>query len=57
MTLAGLWGVVASWKRSMGLAHTIALLSTLTGAALIGKVLLDRSDYVRHPATWGCPQR
>ena len=55
VVLAGLWGVVASWKRRIPLAHALALLVTLSGAVLIGKVLLDRSDYGRHRATWSCP--
>ena len=54
VVLVGLWGVVASWRSRMTLAHTLALLATLAGAVLVGKVLLDRTDYPKQPATWSC---
>ena len=54
VVLVGLWGVVASWKGRMPLAHMLAFLATLTGAVLVGKVLLDRSSYPRQPASWSC---
>jgi hypothetical protein len=52
--VVGLWGVVASWKARMGLAHLIALLSMLLGGALIAKTVLDRSSYPKVPSTWRC---
>lgn len=55
--LAGLWGAVTSWKRRVAPAHVISLLVTLCGMLLVGKVLLDRSDYGRHRETWSCPGR
>ena len=54
VVLVGLWGVVASWKSRMPLAHTLAFLATLAGAVLVGKVLVDRSSYPRQPASWSC---
>ena len=54
VVLVGLWGAVASWKSRMPLAHILALLATLAGAVLAGKVLLDRTDYPKQPATWSC---
>jgi len=54
VVLVGLWGVVASWRNRMTLAHTLALLATLAGAALAGKVVLDRSGYPKVPSTWRC---
>lgn len=54
VVVVGLWGVVASWKSRMPLAHTLALLATLSGAVLVGKVLVDRSSYPRQPASWSC---
>ena len=54
VVLVGLWGVVASWRSRMTLAHTLALLATLAGAALVGKVVLDRSSYPKVPSTWRC---
>lgn len=55
VVLAGIWGAVTSWKRRLPLAHLISLLVTVSGSVLVGKVLLDRSDYGRHRATWSCP--
>ena len=54
VVVVGLWGVVASWKSRMPLAHTLALLATLAGAVLAGKVVLDRSSYPKVPSTWRC---
>ena len=55
VALVGLWGAVTAWRRRVGLAHTIALLVTLFGGLLVGKAVLDRSGYVKQPATWACP--
>jgi hypothetical protein len=52
--LAGLWGTVISWKRRMPGAHVVSLLVTLWGANLAGKVVLDRTDYVKNTLTWQC---
>lgn len=54
VVLVGLWGVVASWKSRMPLAHILALLATLAGAVLVGKVVLDRTSYPKAPSTWRC---
>ena len=54
VVLVGLWGAVASWKSRMPLAHILALLATLAGAVLVGKVVLDRSGYPKVPLTWSC---
>lgn len=54
VVLVGLWGAVASWKSRMALAHTLALLATLAGVVLVGKVLLDRSNYPKQPGAWTC---
>jgi hypothetical protein len=55
VVLAGLWGAVTSWRRRMTMAHVLSLVVTLWGGVLVGKALLDRSNYARHPATWACP--
>jgi hypothetical protein len=55
VALAGLWGAVVSWKRRIGLAHTIAVLVAIWGGVLLGRAVLDRSDIVKHPLTWTCP--
>ncbi|HLG06734.1 MAG TPA: hypothetical protein VI383_11365, partial [Gemmatimonadales bacterium] len=54
VVLAGLWGMIASWKRRMPLAHVISIGIALWGALLAGRVIVDRSDYARVPKTWGC---
>jgi hypothetical protein len=54
VVLVGLWGLVASWKSRIPLAHILALLATLAGAVLAGKVVLDRSSYPKVPLTWRC---
>ena len=55
VALVGLWGVVTSWRRRMGLAHTLSLLVALWGAGLVGKAVLERTGYVKVPAAWSCP--
>ena len=52
--VVGLWGVVASWKSRMAMAHVVALLSMLLGGALIAKAVLDRTGYPKSPSTWSC---
>ncbi|MGQ0701695.1 MAG: hypothetical protein ACT4PM_01015 [Gemmatimonadales bacterium] len=54
VVLAGLWAMVASWKRRMPLAHVVALAVLLWGAILVGQVILDRTLYVKVPKTWTC---
>ena len=53
--LAGLWGTVISWKRRMPGAHIVALLVTLWGAYLAGRVVVDRTGYPKVQRTWACP--
>lgn len=54
VALVGLWGVVASWQSRKALAHMLSLLAMLTGVVLVGKVLLDRTNYPKQPSTWTC---
>jgi hypothetical protein len=53
--LAGLWGAVSSWRRRMGLAHTISLLVLLAGGVLAASEVLPRIGYSKRTATWFCP--
>ncbi len=53
--LAGLWGAVSSWRRRMGLAHTISLLVLLAGGVLAASEVLPRIGYAKRTATWFCP--
>ncbi|HLB54391.1 MAG TPA: hypothetical protein VJK71_04735 [Gemmatimonadales bacterium] len=55
VVLAGLWGMITSWKRRLALAHVVSLGVTLWGAALAGRVILDRTGYVKQPLSWICP--
>jgi hypothetical protein len=54
VVLVGLWGVAASWKSRMAMAHLLSLLATLTGAVLVTKAILDRSNYPKNVSTWSC---
>jgi hypothetical protein len=53
--VAGLWSSISSWKRRMGLAHTIALLVTLGGLVLVAREVLQRVGYAKQSSTWMCP--
>lgn len=55
VVVAGLWGAISSWRRGLGLAHTIALLVVLAGGGLAGAEVLPRIGYAKHAATWFCP--
>ncbi|HEX9894176.1 MAG TPA: hypothetical protein VGA78_09625 [Gemmatimonadales bacterium] len=55
VSLAGLWGSLSSWRRRMGLAHSLSLLVTLWGLLLVGAVVLPRIGYATQAATWFCP--
>jgi hypothetical protein len=55
VVVAGTWGMLASWRRRLGLAHVVALLVTLWGLGLTAAVLLPRLGYAREAATWSCP--
>jgi hypothetical protein len=54
VALAGIWGAVTAWKRRLPLAHVVSVLVALWGLALAGKVVLDRTDYVKTPLSWTC---
>jgi hypothetical protein len=55
VVLAGLWGAVTSWRRRMGLAHTMSLLVLLTGLVLAASEVLPRIGYAKRAAVWFCP--
>jgi hypothetical protein len=55
VVIAGLWGMVAAWRRRLGLAHVVALLVTLWGIGLVAAEVLPRLGYARDAATWSCP--
>ena len=55
VVVAGLWGTLSSWRRRMGLAHTLALLVVLSGMVLLAREVLPRAGYAKQVATWMCP--
>ncbi len=55
VVIAGLWGALSSWRRRMGLAHTMAMLVVLAGLVLVAREVLPRTGYARQSASWLCP--
>lgn len=55
VVVAGLWSSISSWKRRLGLAHTVALLVTLGGLVLLAREVLPRVGYAKQISTWMCP--
>lgn len=53
--VAGLWSAVSSWRRRLGLAHTLSLLVLLWGLLLAAREVLPRAGYARQVRTWSCP--
>jgi hypothetical protein len=55
VVVAGAWGMAASWRRRVGLAHLVSLGVFLAGLILAAATVLPRTGYARVPATWMCP--
>ena len=55
IALAGVTSAISTWKRRMGLAHTVSLLVMLWGLGLSAAVVLPRIGYAKTAATWFCP--
>lgn len=55
VVLAGLWGAGSSWRRRMGLAHTVALIVTLWGLVTVAREVLPRIGYAKQALEWTCP--
>jgi hypothetical protein len=55
VVIAGVWGALSSWRRRMGLAHTLAMLVILSGMTLVAREVLPRVGYARQALTWMCP--
>ncbi|HET7024154.1 MAG TPA: hypothetical protein VFI39_02995 [Gemmatimonadales bacterium] len=53
--VAGVWNILATWKRRMGAAHGVALAVLITGLILAAQVILPRIGYARQALTWMCP--
>ncbi len=57
VAVAGLWSSVSSWRRRLGVAHTLSLLVLLWGLVLAAREVLPREGYARHARTWSCDAR
>lgn len=55
VVVAGGWGMAATWRRRVGLAHVVSLGVLLAGLILAAAIVLPRSGYARVSATWMCP--
>ena len=55
VVVAGIWGSLSSWRRRMGLTHTLALLVVLSGVVLLVREVLPRVGYAQQSVTWMCP--
>ena len=54
VVLAGLWSSISSWRRRMGLAHTLSLAVLLWGLFLAAREVLPRVGYAKAARTWTC---
>ncbi|MEP7327507.1 MAG: hypothetical protein ABI836_16270 [Gemmatimonadota bacterium] len=55
VVVAGFWSSISSWKRRMGLAHTLALVVALWGMVLLAREILPRTGYAKQTLHWTCP--
>jgi hypothetical protein len=56
VTVAGMWSAISSWKRRLGLAHTLSIVLVLWGLVLVARELLPRVHYAKHEAPFFCPE-
>lgn len=52
--VAGVWSATVSWRRRVGAAHVVSLVTLLTGVVLALLLLLPRIGYAREVASWFC---
>ena len=55
VTIAGVWSALTSWKRRLGIAHTLSIILIIWGLGLAGRQLLPRL-YGKTPAPFLCPE-
>ncbi len=55
VTVAGVWSALTSWKRRLGIAHTLSIILIVWGLALAGRQLLPRV-YGKTPIPFFCPE-
>jgi hypothetical protein len=54
VSVAGVWSALTSWKRRLGIAHTLSIILLIWGLALAGRQLLPRV-YGKTPVPFLCP--
>jgi hypothetical protein len=54
VTVGGVWSALTSWKRRLGIAHTLSIILIVWGLALAGRQLLPRV-YGKTPVPFFCP--
>ena len=55
VTIAGVWSALTSWKRRLGIAHTLSIILIIWGLGLAGRQLLPRF-YGKSPVPFLCPE-
>jgi len=55
VTVAGVWSALTSWKRRLGVAHTLSIVLIIWGLAIAGRQLLPRV-YGKSPDPFFCPE-
>jgi hypothetical protein len=53
VTVAGVWSALTSWRRRLGIAHTLSIVLIIWGLALISRQLLPRI-YGKTPVPFSC---
>lgn len=53
VTVSGVWTALTSWKRRLGIAHTLSIVLIIWGLALAGRQLLPRI-YGKVPIPFSC---
>jgi hypothetical protein len=51
---SGLWAMIGTWRRRVGLGHGISILVLLWALALATLEVLPRIGYAKEAATWLC---
>lgn len=56
VSVAGIWSAISSWKRRLGLAHTLSIILVLWGLVLAAREVLPRVGYAKADAPFFCPE-
>jgi hypothetical protein len=55
VAVAGVWSALSSWKRRLGVAHTLSIVLIIWGLALAGRQILPRV-YGKQTIPFFCPE-